>query len=93
MEFLIAREASATHGPHLIGQLVHKAMQRGVPLAEPNGRRISEAHPALDEQVFEVLGVERAVAAFQSYGSTAPAQVDAQLHRWQKELGLMPTNK
>jgi len=35
-----------------------------------------------------VLGVERAVQAFRSYGSSAPAEVRRQIDRWKKELGL-----
>ena len=47
-------------------------MKRGVPLAELPLAEFQAAHPALDKQVFEVLGVEHAVAAFTSYGSTNP---------------------
>ena len=37
-------------------------MKRGVPLAELPLAEFQAAHPALDERVFDVLGVERAVA-------------------------------
>ena len=36
--------------------------------------------------VFKVLGVKNAVAAFASYGSTAPAEVERQIARWKKKL-------
>ena len=35
----------------------------------------------------DVLGVENAVNAFQSYGSTAPEQVRQQVANWKKRLG------
>ena len=44
------------------------------------------ALPELDESVYEVLGVERAVAAMQSYGSTAPEQVKKQVEIWKKRV-------
>jgi len=33
-----------------------------------------------------VLGVENAVAAFKSYGSTAPVEVRRQIERWRGRL-------
>ena len=41
---------------------------------------------SLDEAVYDVLGVENAVAAFTSYGSTAPDEVTRQIQRWKKKL-------
>jgi argininosuccinate lyase len=41
---------------------------------------------SLDGSVFEVLGVEKAVQAFQSVGSTAPAQVAKQVTAWKTRL-------
>jgi argininosuccinate lyase len=40
----------------------------------------------LTDEVYGVLGVERAVAAFVSYGSTAPAEVDKQVSRWREKI-------
>jgi argininosuccinate lyase len=70
----------------IIGRLVSAAMKRGVALAELPLAEFQAAHPALDKQVFEVLGADRAVAAFTSYGSTNPSQVAHQLSRWQTKL-------
>jgi argininosuccinate lyase len=44
------------------------------------------ADETLDTSLREVLGVERAVGAFVSYGSTAPAEVAAQLQSWKQKL-------
>ena len=71
----------------IIGRLVATAMKRGVPLAELPLEEFQAAHASLDERVFDVLGAERAVEAFTSYGSTNPEQVEHQLSHWQQHLG------
>jgi argininosuccinate lyase len=63
-------------------------MQRGVPLADLALDEFKAAHPCIDADVYDILGAERAVAAFRSYGSTAPHQVQAQLAQWRERLGL-----
>jgi argininosuccinate lyase len=40
----------------------------------------------INAEVFEVLGVENSVASRVSYGGTAPAQVRAQIARWEAAL-------
>jgi argininosuccinate lyase len=47
-----------------------------------------ELHPGLDGDVYANLGVKQAVAAFASYGSTAPAEVVEQVIRWRKKLDM-----
>ena len=44
------------------------------------------AHPAIGPDVKDALGVPNAVNAFRSYGSTAPAEVAAQLVLWKQRL-------
>ena len=44
------------------------------------------ADPSLDGKVYEVLGTKKSVAAFASYGSTAPAEVANQIVRWKEKL-------
>ena len=51
------------------------ALERGCRLADLPLDEFRSADPSLDEAVYGVLGVEKAVAAFRSYGSTAPAEV------------------
>jgi argininosuccinate lyase len=41
----------------------------------------------LSSKVYNVLGVANALAAFRSYGSTAPAEVERQLAAWRQRLG------
>lgn len=87
MEYLIRKEVPQRTAHHIVGSLVQTAMQRGVRLADLPVAEFQAAHASLDESVYGVLGVERAIEAFVSYGSTAPSQVDDQVERWKRRLG------
>ena len=86
MEYLIREGMPQRTAHHLVGEIVGKARRARVPLAELPLAAFQESHPDLDERVFDVLGVEKAVAAFVSYGSTAPQEVARQIAGWKKRL-------
>lgn len=86
MEYLIVRGIPQRTAHGLVGQLVNKAMKQGVRLADLPLEDYRQADASLDETVYEVLGVERAVAAMKSYGSTAPDQVRRQIEDWKERL-------
>ena len=88
MEYLIRRGIPQRKGHHLVGELVRQARELGVRLADLPLEVFRQAEPTLDESVYDVLGVESAVRAYQSYGSSAPSEVRKQIDRWKKELGL-----
>jgi argininosuccinate lyase len=88
MEYMIARNVPQRTAHHLVGQLVATAMERGVSLSELPVEVYRRAHDSLDESVFEVLGAERAVKMFRSYGSTAPHEVQTQIAKWKERLGM-----
>ncbi|MCG8449587.1 MAG: argininosuccinate lyase [Pirellulales bacterium] len=88
MEYLIGLGVPQRSAHETIGKLVGKAMKQDLPLAKLPLAEFQAAHAKLDEKVFEVLGVEKAVQAFTSYGSTAPEQVAQQVAAWRKRLGL-----
>jgi argininosuccinate lyase len=85
MEHLIRRGVPQRTAHGLVGRLVRKALDRDVRLKDLSLEEFRQAHPDLDESVYEVLGPDKAVAAMMSYGSTGPAQVQEQVRRW-KEL-------
>lgn len=87
MEELIRRGIAQRTAHHIVGTLVRLASERGVPLAKLPLSEFQAACPQLDASVLDVLGVERAVAAFVSRGSTAPAEVQRQVQRWQQLVG------
>jgi argininosuccinate lyase len=86
MEYLIRRGVPQRTAHEMVGQLVRKALDRDVRLSDLPLDDFRAALPELDESVYEVLGVERAVAAMQSYGSTAPEQVKKQIEIWKKRV-------
>ena len=89
MEFLIQRNIPQRTAHEVIGQLVSQCERRGVKqLADLSDTELAEAHPQLGPaEVHNILGVQNAIKAFQSYGSTAPVEVTRQLNRWTQKLG------
>ncbi len=86
MEHLIRRGVPQRTAHHVVGRLVRAALDRGVRLSDLELSEFTAAHPALDANVYEILGPANAVAAMQSYGSTGPEQVRQQVDRWRKML-------
>jgi argininosuccinate lyase len=72
---------------HVTGRLVGLASQRGVGLEKLSLADMQGVEPAITEEVFAVLGVERSVKSRVSFGGTAPSQVRAQAARWLRRLG------
>ncbi|HEX6963762.1 MAG TPA: argininosuccinate lyase [Lacipirellula sp.] len=88
MEYLIKRGVPQRTAHEIIGKLVAAAMKRDLPLKKLELSELQAAHPAIDESVYEVLGVERAVMAFSSEGSTAPGEVAKQAAAWKERLNM-----
>ncbi len=88
MEYLIGLGVPQRSAHETIGRLVATAMKQNLPLAELPLEEFQAAHGSLDKQVYDVLGVERAIQAFSSYGSTAPDQVAGQVAAWKSKLVL-----
>ena len=91
MEYLIRRGVPQRTGHHLVGDLVRRATERGVRLADLTLDELRAAYAEFDESVYEVLGVERAVRAYQSYGSSAPQEVRIQIERWKQRVAMLTT--
>ena len=88
MEYLIRRGVPQRTAHHLVGSLVARAMEQGVRLSDLPLEDFQAADATLNEDVFGVLGVENAIQAFASYGSTAPQAVARQAALWRVKLGL-----
>ncbi len=87
MEYLIRRDVPQRTAHEVIGRLVGLCERRGLKrLADLTDAELAEAHPQLGPEARGVLGVENAIKAFRSYGSTAPAEVEKQLERWKSHL-------
>jgi argininosuccinate lyase len=88
MEYLIGLGVPQRSAHEIIGKLVAKAMKQGVPLAQLPLADFQSAHESLDKRVFDVLGVDKAIAAFKSVGSTAPAMVAELVKKWKEKLNI-----
>jgi argininosuccinate lyase len=88
MEYLILRGTPQRTAHHLIGSLVAVATKQNVTLKDLPLEEFQKLDADLDEDVYGVLGVQNAVAAFTSFGSTAPDQVAAQITAWKERLSL-----
>ncbi|HET6882262.1 MAG TPA: argininosuccinate lyase [Pirellulales bacterium] len=88
MEWAIKRGVPQRTAHEIVGKLVRQGLDQGVALAELSPDEFEQAHPAIDASVQEVLGPRRAVAAFVSYGSTAPVEVERQVAAWRRRVGL-----
>ncbi len=86
MEYLIKRGLPQRTAHHLIGGLVKLATEKSVTLSQLPLEDFQSFDSSLDESVYDVLGVDKAVQAFQSVGSTAPAMVASQVDLWKKRL-------
>lgn len=86
MEYLIQTGIPQRTAHHLVGALVGVAQQGRVRLADLTEEQLKDAHQDLNLSVRDVLGVEKAVAAYRSYGSSNPEEVRSQVNRWNKQL-------
>jgi argininosuccinate lyase len=87
MEHLIHLGVPQRTAHGIVGKLVGQAMKDNVRLADLPLSAYQELCPQLDESLYNVLGVEHAVEAFRSVGSTRPALVAEQVKLWRGRLG------
>ncbi len=87
MESLISRGVPMRTAHEAVGALVKQAEEAGGGLADLPVIAFEAVAPGNGDAVRASLGVAKAIAAFRSYGSTAPAEVAHQLAAWQDRLG------
>src|SRR5262249_28169844 len=89
MEYLIDRGVPQRTGHEIVGKLVALCEQRNCPLVDLTDADFSVASSLIGPDVREWLGVENAIKAFRSYGSTGPKEVERQLSRWKNTLNAV----
>lgn len=87
MEFFIAKGVPMRSAHEAVGKLVRRCEQGRCRLTDLPAAAIEEACPGIGADIRNVLGVANALAAFKSYGSTAPAEVERQLRGWKERVG------
>ncbi len=86
MEFFIAKGVPMRSAHEAVGKLVRRCEQGRCRLSDLPTDAFEDACPGIGDEVRGVLGVANALAAFKSYGSTAPAEVERQLRDWRERL-------
>lgn len=86
MEHLILKGIPQRTAHHLVGQLVGIAQEGSIGLAELTDEQWRSVCEDWDGSARDVLGVEKAVKAYHSYGSSNPEQVRMQMNRWREQL-------
>jgi argininosuccinate lyase len=86
MEFFVAQGVPMRTAHEEVGKLVRLCEERRCRLADLPPEVYESIRPGLASEVYQVLGVANALAAFRSAGSTAPAEVDRQMKQWQSVL-------
>jgi argininosuccinate lyase len=86
MEFLVLQGVPMRSAHEAVGKLVRLCEEKRCRLAQLPAEAYDSIRQGLGSKVYNVLGVPNALAAFRSYGSTAPSEVDAQIKRWRERL-------
>jgi argininosuccinate lyase len=86
MEFLVTQGLPLRAAHDAVGKLVRLGEERGCRLADLPPEAYESIRPGLGSEVYKVLGVANALAAFRSAGSTAPAEVARQIEAWRQRL-------
>ncbi len=86
MEFLVLQGVPLRSAHEAVGKLVRLCEEKRCRLAQLPPEVYDSIRQGLGSKVYNVLGVPNALAAFRSYGSTAPSEVDGQLKRWGERL-------
>jgi argininosuccinate lyase len=86
MERLIRLGVPMRSAHEAVGALVRECLDRNCRLNDLPPERFDRIAPGHGPALVEQLGVDRAVAAFTSAGSTGPAEVERQLNAWRSRL-------
>src|SRR5262249_42606560 len=86
MEYCIAQGVPMRAAHEAVGKLVRLCEGRRCRLADLPAEEFDSVRKGLAPGVYKVLGVGNALAAFRSFGSTAPAEVERQLSGWRQRL-------
>jgi argininosuccinate lyase len=82
MEFCILQGVPMRAAHEAVGKLVRLCEERRCRLVDLPPDVYESVRLGLSAEVYKVLGVANALAAFRSVGSTAPAEVQKQIERW-----------
>lgn len=96
MEAMILKGMPQRTAHHHVGSLVGVARKKKLTLAELTDEDFASIDPELSSHAASLrtaLGVAGAVAAYKSYGSSQPSEVQNQIDRWTQTLAVNSTPK
>ncbi len=85
-DYLVRHGMAFRDAHEAVGRAVRRAAERGCALPDLTLAELREVAPRIGPEVYEILTVQGSVAARNHVGGTAPAQVAAQVKRWQATL-------
>jgi argininosuccinate lyase len=88
MEGLISRGVPMRSAHEAVGRLVRTCEQKKCRLTDLPDAEFEAVVPGKGAELRGTLGTANALAAFKSYGSTAPSEVAKQLADWKNKLGM-----
>lgn len=86
MEYLILQGMPMRSAHEAVGKLVRKCEERRCRLADLPAEEYDAIRPGLSSGVYERIGVQNALRAFRSFGSTGPGLVAEQVRLWRERL-------
>ncbi len=85
-DYLVARGMPFRHAHHLVGRLVIRAMELGLPLEKLPLTHYRSFSPLFSEDVYGCLRLERVVGKRRARGGTAPSTVRKALSQFQRRI-------
>jgi len=85
-DYLVGKGVPFRDAHEVVAHAVKAASERGIDLAELPLAELQTFHPAIAADVYDVLTLQGSLAARNTTGGTAPAQVRTQLARHQQRL-------
>lgn len=85
-DYLVRKEMPFRSAHEVVGRAVALGVAKDCELKDLSLDDLREINPIFEEDVYCSLGVENAVAQFQSYGSTGKARVGEQMDLWRAKL-------
>jgi len=89
MEVLVREGVPLRSAHETVGKLIRLCEERRCRLKDLPPEAFDAARTGLSQRVYQVLGVEQALQAFCSDGSTSPKLVERQLASWRSRLGRL----
>lgn len=86
MEYCVLQGVPMRAAHETVGKLVRQCEERKCRLADLAKEAFDAIQAGLSTGIYKVLGVQNALNAFRSQGSTAPAEVEKQLQSWKQQL-------